>query len=70
MNTRFPMLSLWLLTLIPGNAVVLLDLQHGVVRPTVWFARFVPALLVLAVSLFLIRTRSELNEDRDFLDHI
>ncbi|MEO8140782.1 MAG: hypothetical protein ABI742_14095 [Gemmatimonadota bacterium] len=34
-----------------------------------WFVAFCRN-LVIAVSLFLIRTRSELNENRDFLDHI
>jgi len=34
-----------------------------------WFVAFVRN-LVLAVSLFIIRRRAELNESRDFLDHI
>lgn len=34
-----------------------------------WFVAFCRN-LVIAMSLFLIRTRSELNENRDFLDHI
>ena len=34
-----------------------------------WFVAFCRN-FVIAVSLFLIRTRSELNENRDFLDHI
>ncbi len=67
--SRFPMAALWLLALVPGNAVVLLDLAHGVVRPAVWLARFVPALLVLALvgwseratSPFAARLRKELR---------
>lgn len=69
MSRRFPLQALWLLTLIPGNVVVLLDLQRGVVRPAVWLARFVPALLVLAVVLWAharttraaLRVRTELR---------
>ena len=67
--SRFPMLSLWLVTLLPGNALVLLDVQRGVVRPGVWLARFLPALVVLAVVLwalvrstpFALRLRRELR---------
>jgi hypothetical protein len=51
-KTRFPMFALWLLTLLPGNAVVVLDLAHGVVRPAVWAVRFAPALLVLTLVLW------------------
>ncbi len=45
----FPTVGLWLLALIPANVVMLLDLQHGSVRPLAWLARFVPALLLLAL---------------------
>jgi hypothetical protein len=34
-----------------------------------WFVAFCRN-MVIAISLFLIRTRSEMNETRDFLDHI
>jgi len=34
-----------------------------------WFVAFIRN-LVLAVSLFLLRERAELDETRDFLDHI
>lgn len=47
--SRLPAISLWLLALIPANTVMLLDLQRGVVRPSVWLARFLPALVLLAV---------------------
>ncbi len=63
------MLSWWLLTLLPGNALVLLDLARGVVRPGVWLARSLPALVVLALVLwaqtrttaFTLRLRKELR---------
>lgn len=34
-----------------------------------WFAAF-SRNLVMAISLFLIRTRAELSQTRDFLDHV
>lgn len=49
---RFNPASLWLVGLVPGNAAVLLDLLHGVLRPGVWLARFMPALAVLALVAF------------------
>lgn len=69
MRARFPLHSLWLLLLIPGNALVALDLAHAVVRPGVWLVRFAPVLLVLGVvafahggaSAFAIRLRKELR---------
>lgn len=71
MSRRFPLQALWLLTLIPGNVVVLLDLQHGVVRPAVWLARFVPALVVLAVVLWAhVRTTRAALRARTELRHL
>lgn len=69
MRARFPLHSLWLLLLIPGNVLVALDLAHAVVRPGVWLVRFAPVLLVLAVVAFAhaaasrlaIRLRKELR---------
>ncbi len=39
--------GLWLLTLLPVSALVLLDLHAGIFRPSIWAIRFVPALLAL-----------------------
>ena len=45
---RFQPAWLWLLALVPGNALIAIDLARDVVRPATWAVRFVPALLVLA----------------------
>lgn len=51
-------LAPWMLVLLPGNAVVVLDLLHGDVRFDVWVARFVPAMLVLAFVAWAELSRS------------
>lgn len=61
--------GLWLLLLIPGGAVVALDLVHSVSRPGVWLTRLAPALLVLGLvafahlrsTAFAVRLRKELR---------
>jgi hypothetical protein len=57
---RFRMSWLWLLTLLPGDVVVVMDLVHGAFRPGVWLARFSPALLVLALVAWSSLTNSPL----------
>lgn len=49
---RFAATWLWLFSLVPADAALLLDLFHGVRQPMVWVARFLPALTVLGVVAF------------------
>lgn len=66
---RFRSTWLWLLALLPGDLVVVMDLVHGAFRPGVWLARMAPALLVLWLvawsslndSALAVRLRKELR---------
>lgn len=40
--------AMWLITLLPVNILVLLDLRGEVIRPHIWAARLIPSLLALA----------------------
>jgi hypothetical protein len=53
---------------LPG-ALIGLAWGFGVGFCAGWFVAFIRN-LVLAISLFILRTRAELDETRDFLDHI
>lgn len=48
-RTLHPLLP-WMLLLLPGNVLVALDVARGVIRFDIWLLRFMPALLVLAVT--------------------
>lgn len=55
-TTRLPTSALWLLSLLPGCMLVVLDLARHVVRPEVWTVRFFPAGVLVLLAAWAERT--------------